>query len=114
MSSGGYTSFSLIPIMEPHLSEKEGDVRQLFEDMEGIVGVRVVENSVQIEYYPQLLGPRDFLEKLSASGYHTEENRQTGKGPLNRWLKKMADSNQKTFGDAPLDCCTLNSKKKKA
>lgn len=111
MSSEEYTSISLIPILEPLSSEE--DMRQLFEDMEGIVGVQVIENAVQIEYYPQLLGPLDFHEKLLSAGLHEEENQQTEKSPLNRWLKKMADSNQKIFGDTPLDCCTLNSKKKK-
>ena len=110
MSSSGYTSFSLIPILEPLSSEKEEELRQLFGDMEGIVGVRVVENAVQVEYYPQLLGPRDFHEKLLAAGCHEEDKKE--KSPFKRWLNKMALSNQKTFGDAPLDCCTLNSKKK--
>lgn len=111
MSSEEYTSVSHIPILEPLPAEE--DIRQLFGDIEGIVGVRVIENAVHIEYYPQLTGPLDFHEKLLSAGLHEEENQQTEKGPINRWLKKMADSNQKTFGDAPLDCCTLNSKKKK-
>lgn len=31
----------------------------------------------------------------------------------NRWkqfLDKLADENKKAFGDAPLDCCSLNQK----
>lgn len=28
----------------------------------------------------------------------------------NRYLERLAKANQKSFGDAPLDCCKLNRK----
>ena len=35
------------------------------------------------------------------------------KKAFNNFLKKLGDSNEKSFGDKKLDCCGLNEDKKK-
>lgn len=36
------------------------------------------------------------------------------KNSINKFLEKIADENKKTFGGEKLDCCGLNTEKKKS
>ena len=85
-------------------------VEQQLQGMPGVESVEVRMGGARIIYYPQLTGPRIFSDALNLLGYPVVRPAESKKGPIGRWIDRLGKSNRRNFGDASLDCCTLNRK----
>jgi copper chaperone CopZ len=83
-------------------------VRSALEELPGVESVEASLGSARVMYYPQVVSPRAFRERLGQVGYPVPTPGASKKGFLGRWIDRMAASNRATFGTEALDCCKLN------
>lgn len=81
-----------------------------------IIDVNTNEDSISIEYYQQLTSSESLLLLIEDSGIklshrEVEKEQVYEKNPIKRFLNRMAESNEKNFGNKRLDCCDLHNSK---
>lgn len=82
--------------------------------IEGVEEVSLKDGVLHVEYCPQFVLLPYIEEKILEAGFTRSaaaEKRQR-KSFFSRFLDRLIESNEKTFGSERLDCCTLNEKKK--
>jgi len=78
-----------------------------------IIDVNTDDGSISIEYYQQLTSSENLQLLIENSGIklnHKQEEKERvyEKNPIKRFLNRMAESNEKNFGNKKLDCCDLH------
>ena len=74
--------------------------------VQGIEALQVELGRVRVEFYPQAVGLDVLLTRIRALGYTIPESARS-RNPFRRFLNKMIETNEKTFGNQRLDCCTM-------
>ncbi len=80
-------------------------------DEPGIERADVTLGRVVLTYYPEALSLDAVRAKIEALGYSLAVP-AISRNPLRRFLDRMAEVNEKTFGHERLDCCTMRMKEK--
>jgi hypothetical protein len=75
----------------------------------GVESVDIAQNIVSVEYYREILSRESIRRELVHLGVSLEDSARPA-NPIKRFVNRLAESNAATFGDQPLDCCTLNRK----
>ena len=73
----------------------------------GISSAEVILGQARISFYPQLISMENIECLFEQSGYPIEKPEKK-RGRWNRFLERIIDSNEKSFGTRKLDCCTMN------
>lgn len=99
-----------IPVEGDFKGNRLNIVKEQLNKIAGITGVKLYENGIfRIEYYPYVLSAAMIREKLVSLGTIIKENKKI-RNPFKRFIYKLAESNEKTFGSETLECCKLNKK----
>lgn len=85
-------------------------VEEALKEIPGVESVRVVIGHARVVYQPEIASRAEMGLRIHGLGYRIAATAGRRKGPLARWLDRLALSNAKTFGSGPLDCCTLGRK----
>lgn len=82
--------------------------------IEGVKEASVAGGVLRVRYLPHLVLLPYLTERIAEVGFVTVPP-EPGKTPgiFRRFLDRLAASNEKTFGSAPLDCCSLNDTRRK-
>ncbi len=84
-------------------------VKAALSQLQGIAVINVESGRVSVGYYPQLISADLIKREIEKLGYAIKR-REKARGAFMRFLDRLAESNQKTFGSEPPDCCKLNKK----
>ena len=86
-------------------------LKQEIEHLDGIDHAQIGNKHIKIEYNTYALSIEAVKDALRSFGCIIPEQKKE-KNPLKRMITRLGESNKKTFGDAPLDCCSLNDTRK--
>jgi copper chaperone CopZ len=87
-------------------------VKKALSDIDGVERLDAEPGLVSVSYYPDVLSLEIIKKQIENLGYSVGKRER--KGRFQRLVDRMIESNQKSFGSQRLDCCDINSKKKKA
>jgi copper chaperone len=79
-------------------------------DVPGMERVDVEIGRARIVYLPDAVSLPALRARIEALGY-TLPSPASGRNPFRRFLDRMTETNEKSFGGERLDCCTLNRRK---
>ncbi len=86
--------------------EYENNVLRELNQLEGIEGLHLGIDFVEIDYYPQLLTPQLLREALTRASFDFKEVPATrSRGLFKGFVKNLANENRKTFGHKGPSCC---------
>lgn len=86
--------------------------KRVHESLAGIQGVEdstVETDRITVSYYPHVISSGLIQREIEELGCVIDESAQR-RGPIRRFIDKLAEHNAKTFGSSPPDCCSLNRK----
>ena len=86
------------------------DLERIEKSLKSMAGVHTLgreEKKLSITYHPDIISAYSVREAIKELGYSIERKSRT-KNPFKRFVKWLADSNEKDFGNESLDCCTIN------
>jgi hypothetical protein len=75
----------------------------------GVDSVDIAQNIVSVQYFREILSRESIRRELVHLGVSPEDSARPA-NPIKRFVNRLAELNAATFGDQPLDCCTLNRK----
>jgi len=96
-------------LADPVSAQESEALVTALEVVDGVETVTVVRKTVSVDHYREILSREAIRRELLRLGVRLGNNARPG-NPFKRFVNRLADSNSKTFGDQPLDCCTLNKK----
>ncbi len=85
-------------------------VKAALSQLPGIATINMERGRASVEYYPELISADLIKREIEKLGYDAIKRREKARGAFRRFLDRLAESNQKTFGSEPPDCCKLNKK----
>ncbi len=88
--------------------------RSLLEAASGIEGVQeshLAKGELVVSYVAEAVSLRIVEAELQNRGFELRPVPAKRKGFFARFLERTAESNYRSFGSEPLDCCTLHQKK---
>lgn len=89
-------------------------VRSAVSVLKGVESVSFESGVLHITYCPHRVLLSFIEEQITAAGFHIRKPAGEKKiGLFRKFLDRLAESNEKTFGSKPLDCCTVGREKKK-
>jgi hypothetical protein len=105
-----------LEIAEYHLgdqvsSQQTETLSNALSAIDGVESAEIHNSSVSVQYYPDILSKETIRRELVGLGVSLEKNGKP-RNPFKRFVNRLAESNAKTFGSEPLDCCNLNSKQR--
>lgn len=95
-------------LIAPGIELVEADLDRIRVALSGLPGTELTDSdgrTVTIEHYPGVVSRKMVVDALKEAGY--AEPGEERSGPLERRLKRMAESSRATFGSGRLDCCNL-------
>ena len=95
-------------LIAPGVKLTEVDLDHIRAALSGLPGTELTdsdETTVTLEHYPEVVSRKMVVDALREAGYSQPVGDRLG--PLERRLKRMADSSRATFGSGRLDCCNL-------
>ncbi len=84
-------------------------VRRALAGAEGLERVDVQLGRARLEFYPQVTTAEALRGKIAALGY-TIPGPPKRRNLFGRFLDRMIETNEKTFGNERLDCCTMKKR----
>ncbi|MBN2481537.1 MAG: hypothetical protein JXB19_07350 [Bacteroidales bacterium] len=84
------------------------DLQERLKKVEGILSLEISSALIRIEYDTLCLAAKYIKEEMNNLGYPVKEIREKRRGILSRFIKNLADTNRKIYGNKKLDCCDLN------
>jgi hypothetical protein len=87
------------------------DQEKISKTLSAIESTKIHDGSASIQYYPDILSKEMIRGELNRLGVSLGQNNKTS-NPFKRFVNRLAESNTKTFGSEPLDCCNLNNKQR--
>ncbi len=86
--------------------EYENNVLRELNQLEGVEGLHLGIDFVEVDYYPQLLSPQLIREALTRASFDFKEVPATrSRGLFKGFVKNLANENRKTFGHKGPSCC---------
>ena len=106
----------LLEIAEFHLgnqisSQQKEKLSKALSAIEGVESTGIRDSSVSVQYYPDILSKETIRRELVRLGVSLEKNGKS-RNLFKRFVNRLAESNARTFGSEPLDCCKLNTKQR--
>jgi hypothetical protein len=92
-------------------SDRQEKLSKALSAIDGIESTEIHDGSVSIRYYPDILSKEMIRGELNRLGVNLGQDEKT-RNPFKRLVNRLAESNTKTFGSEPLDCCNLNNKQR--
>ena len=95
-------------LLAPGMELTEIDLDSIRAALSGLPGTELTDSdgtTVTIEHYPDVVSRKMVVDALKEAGYAQPDEDKPG--PLERRLKRMAESSRATFGSGRLDCCNL-------
>ncbi len=89
----------------------KSDCKRIEDTLRKITGLATVEvgnAKVAVEFYPDLLSTAAIRSEIETLGYKIESKAKS-RNPFKRFVNRLIESNEKTFGNETLDCCKLNN-----
>ena len=72
------------------------------------------DDELRVEYYRQLISEEELREKIGRMGILLVKSDDAvvkkENNPIRRYIARLADRNEKRYGNQRLDCCDLNKK----
>ena len=104
----------LSQIAEYHLDDQISDqqketLSKTLSAIDGVESTEIGKSSVSVQYYSDIISKETIRRELVRSGVSLEKSGKP-RSPLKKFVNRLAESNRKTFGSEPLDCCKLNNK----
>lgn len=84
----------------------------LIGNIQGVDSTCISDDSICIDYYPQLVELDELIDLIEKEGLLIDETIPEELKGIKKFLKKLELSNKKSFGTEQLDCCKLNQKNK--
>ena len=106
-----YTAFLDFPVDNLESIQDIGSLKQEIEHIDGVDHAYISDKHIKIEYNTYALSAEGVKDVLRTLGCTILEQKKE-KNPFKRMIARLGESNKKTFGDAPLDCCRLNDTRK--
>jgi len=91
-------------ILGMHCENCKTTLTKTLEKLKGInfVSIDLESCKCHIEFDPNIIKEESIENEITKLGYHIE------KGRFQKWLDRMAKSNEKQFGSKHLECCNIN------
>ena len=80
--------------------------------IDGIEYYDVIVGHVRVSYMPHILTVNTIMAAIEEGGY-VAQTQMPQKSRWKRFIDRMVESNEKTFGTNKLDCCTMTSDQEK-
>lgn len=84
-------------------------VRRAFAGVAGLERADVQIGKARLEFYPQIVTAETLRGMIAAQGY-TIPGPPKRRNLFRRFLDRMIETNEKTFGSERLDCCTMKKR----
>jgi hypothetical protein len=97
--------------VDPISSDDQEKISKTLSAIDGIESTKIHDGSASIQYYTDILSKEMIRGELNRLGVSLGQNNKTS-NPFKRFVNRLAESNTKTFGSEPLDCCNLNNKQR--
>ncbi len=86
--------------------EYENSVLQELNGLEGVEGLHLGLNFVDVDYYPQLESPDSLKEALSRASFDFQKlPAKRSRGLFSSLISNLAKGNKKTYGKKGISCC---------
>lgn len=83
-------------------------IREALSQMKGVEGFDGEIGKVRFRYNPYQVSIERIRSAITALGYRLSP--EWIRNPFKRFLARMAENNEKQFGNERLDCCTMKKK----
>ena len=107
-----FTTRNRFPIQKPINQLLLIETTAKIEKVEGVENISVSNDSICIDYYPQLVEHNELIDLIEKEGLLIDTTKPEEIKGIRKFLKKLEISNKKSFGTGQLDCCDLNQKNK--
>ena len=106
-----YTALLDLPVENLENIQDIHSLQQEIEHLDGIDHAQIGNKHIKIEYNTYALSIEAVKDALRSFGCIIPEQKKE-KNPFKRMITRLGESNKKTFGESPLDCCSLNDTRK--
>ncbi len=90
----------------------EGCVQRVRAALAGVTGLERADvrlGTARLEFYPEVITAETLRGMITALGY-TSPGPPKRRNLFGRFLDRMIETNEKTFGHERLDCCTMKKR----
>jgi copper chaperone CopZ len=84
-------------------------VKTALTGVQGLENLDVEIGRVSFDYYPAATSLESVTQMIETLGYRVPLLKPS-RNPFTRFLSRMIENNEKTFGHERLDCCTMKKK----
>jgi hypothetical protein len=109
MIDGLMTAKIELTLLDSDTHSNRKRVRESLLEVEAICSVTQEKGVLRIEYLPEAISASIIRQQVERLGLSLAKEPKS-RNPLKRFIGRMIEANEKTFGTDALDCCKLNSR----
>ena len=108
MIDGLMTAKMELALLDSDTPSNRKRVQESLLEVEAIRSVTQEKGVLRIEYLPEAISASIIRQEIERLGLALAQEPKS-RNPLKRFISRMIEANEKTFGTEALDCCKLNS-----
>ena len=85
-------------------------IRETLLQLNGLETVDFADDRIIVGYYQELISKSSVRSEIELLGGKVESEKKN-RNPFKRFVDRLIESNEKSFGTEPLNCCKLNNQR---